>query len=43
MKLRSISLTNVRRFAGSTVRLDGLGDGLNLATATPTRHATWRG
>lgn len=33
MKLRSISLTNVRRFAGTTVRLDGLGDGLNLVTA----------
>ncbi|HVH02060.1 MAG TPA: AAA family ATPase [Amaricoccus sp.] len=33
MKLRSISLTNVRRFAGGTVRLDGLGDGLNLVCA----------
>jgi hypothetical protein len=33
MKLRSISLTNVRRFAGSTVCLDGLGDGLNLVAA----------
>jgi hypothetical protein len=33
MKLLSISLTNVRRFAGMTVRLDGLGDGLNLVSA----------
>ena len=33
MKLRSISLTNVRRFAGATVRLDGLGDGLNIVAA----------
>ncbi len=33
MKLRSISLTNVRRFAGTTACLDGLGDGLNLVAA----------
>ena len=33
MKLRSITLTNVRRFAGTTVSLDGLGDGLNLVCA----------
>ena len=33
MKLRSITLTNVRRFAGTTVTLDGLGDGLNLVCA----------
>ena len=33
MKLLSISLTNVRRFAGTTVCLDGLGDGLNLVCA----------
>jgi hypothetical protein len=33
MKLRSIQLTNVRRFAATTVCLDGLGDGLNLFAA----------
>ena len=33
MKLRAISLTNVRRFAGATACLDGLGDGLNLVCA----------
>ena len=33
MKLRSITLTNVRRFAGTTACLDGLGDGLNLVAA----------
>ena len=33
MKLRSITLVNVRRFAGTTVVLDGLGDGLNLVAA----------
>ena len=33
MKLRSITLTNVRRFAGTTACLDGLGDGLNVVGA----------
>jgi DNA repair exonuclease SbcCD ATPase subunit len=33
MKLRSVHLTNVRRFAGTTVALDGLGDGLTLVCA----------
>lgn len=30
MKLRSIELTNVRRFAGKTARLSGIGDGLTV-------------
>ena len=33
MKLRSITLTDVRRFAGTTARLDGLGDGLSVVAA----------
>lgn len=33
MKLRSITLTNVRRFTGAPVTLDGLGDGLNVVAA----------
>ena len=33
MKLRSITLTNVRRFTGASACLDGLGDGLNLVCA----------
>ncbi|WP_444666222.1 AAA family ATPase [Cereibacter changlensis] len=30
MKLRSISLTNIRRFAGQTATLDGIGDGITV-------------
>jgi hypothetical protein len=33
MKLRSITLTDVRRFAGTTARLEGLGDGVSIVTA----------
>ena len=33
MKLRSISLSNVRRFAGNSACLDGFGDGLNIVAA----------
>ena len=33
MKLRAISLTNVRRFAGQTAAITGLGDGLSVIAA----------
>ncbi|ARE39234.1 DNA double-strand break repair Rad50 ATPase [Rhodovulum sp. P5] len=33
MKLRSIALTNVRRFAGQTARIEDIGDGLTVLSA----------
>ncbi|MCC5975945.1 MAG: AAA family ATPase [Rubellimicrobium sp.] len=33
MKLRALGLTNVRRFAGQTARIEGLGDGLSVIAA----------
>ena len=30
MKIRAIELTNVRRFAGQTARIDGIGDGITV-------------
>jgi chromosome segregation ATPase len=33
MKLRAIRLTNLRRFAGQTAAIEGLGDGLSVIAA----------
>ncbi len=33
MKLRSLSLTNVRRFAGETAALNDIGDGITVFSA----------
>jgi len=33
MRIRSISLTNVRRFAGNTARIDGIADGITVLAA----------
>ncbi|MDN5567301.1 MAG: AAA family ATPase, partial [Paracoccus sp. (in: a-proteobacteria)] len=30
MKIRSVQLTNIRRFAGQTARIDGIGDGITV-------------
>ena len=30
MKIRSLQLTNVRRFAGRTARIEGIGDGITV-------------
>ncbi len=32
MKLRSLTLENIRRFAGKTARLDGIGDGITVVS-----------
>ena len=32
MKLRSLTLKNIRRFAGKTAHLDGIGDGITVVS-----------